>query len=102
MIRNIVSLDQTLAVFIPDFKAERGVRQKIIGSMIRINQSVVPVDPKKTQLTKSLSTRRQRLFGAIFHELVEVLGEDYVRMVHVLPHFQAKLFPSSNGDGSWC
>jgi hypothetical protein len=38
VIRNIASLDQTLAVFNPEFKSEHGIRKNIIGSIVKINQ----------------------------------------------------------------
>ena len=82
-------MDQTLAVFSPEFKSERGIRPKIVGSLIRMNQTAVAtVNTSKTALQKSFVTRRQRIFAAIYNELVQILGDDYVKMVHVLPHYQ--------------
>lgn len=93
LIRNIASLDQTLAVFMPEFQHEHGIRPDILGVLLRSNQTPVPIEARSPQMqTTNKLTKRQRLFVNIYREMARALdGENYVQFLHILPHFQVKL-----------
>jgi hypothetical protein len=72
VVRNISSLDQTLAIVSPDFSSEHGIRPDILGPLLKMNQSLVPAVSRASQLARSVMTRRQRLFADVHRELVPI------------------------------
>ena len=64
-VRTLTSLDQTLAIFKPEFKREHGLRTDIADSLIMLNQSLIPlVNETTSALTKTQQlTKRQVILG---------------------------------------
>jgi hypothetical protein len=91
-IRNVTSLDQTLAIFKPEFKTEFGLRPDLLDSLLPMTQSSVPAlrtSQANQVANRNPHSKRHRLFTSLYKELAVCLGGDsYVKFVHVLPHFQ--------------
>ena len=93
-IRNLTSLDQTLTIFKPEFKAEFGLRPELLNSLLPMTQSPVPAlqtswSQANQVANRSPNSKRQKLFTSLYKELSNCLGGDsYVQFVHILPHFQ--------------
>ena len=90
--RLISSLDRTMNIYLQGSLTKDLQLENIkIKRLIKLNQSQVPaIFYEKTRLPATLDlSRRQQLVYAVYRGLLTALdSEDYLRIVHVLPHFQ--------------
>ena len=90
--RLISSLDRTMKIYLKGSLTKDLQLDNIkIKRLIMLNQSQVPaIFYEKTQLPATIGlSRRQQLIYAVYRGLLTALdSDDYLRIVHVLPHFQ--------------
>jgi hypothetical protein len=90
--RLISSLDRTMKIYLKSsLTKDLQLGDIKIKRLITLNQSQVPaIFYEKTRLPATLAlTRRQQLIYAVYRGLLSALDSDaYLRIVHVLPHFQ--------------
>ena len=90
--RLISAMDRTIKIYLDrDVAKELLLNDEKIKPMILLNQSKVPaIFYKKTKLPATINlTRRQQLVHAVYKGLLAGLEhESYLKIVHILPHFQ--------------
>ena len=88
LLRQLINIDQTVLIFKPELVNEiRHLDSKISDHLIKLVQSPVS-DIFNKKKYKSLTFRQKGLLHVYQVIISRLFGEDYVSIVHILPHFQ--------------
>ena len=91
LVRLVAQLERTIALNDPDFQPVLDKRK--LRRMNQLNQRPVPAVVYQSNLPAVGVSRRERLLSAAYNGLAYALkNPEFVRIVHLLPHFQVRSF----------